>query len=136
MSGLLFRAIFVRMRAINKITTLFLILFLLLSLSGIKMNFHICGHSNHLYADVHISNNNNEDKSCELSHTGNKFCDNCIEKCCDEESECDDCSDIVKEVETDFELYTGVENLTSYRQEEAIIDAKNPFGEHFDASMI
>ncbi len=35
-----------------------------------------------------------------------------------------------------FELYTGVENLTSYRQEEAIIDAENPFGEHFDASMV
>ena len=35
-----------------------------------------------------------------------------------------------------FELYTGVENLTSYRQKEAIIDAENPFSDYFDASMI
>lgn len=35
-----------------------------------------------------------------------------------------------------FELYSGIENLTAYRQKEAIIDAENPFGEYFDATMV
>ena len=35
-----------------------------------------------------------------------------------------------------FELYTGVENLTSYRQERAILDPENPFGDVFDATMV
>ncbi len=35
-----------------------------------------------------------------------------------------------------LELYTGVENLTNFRQENAIINAENPFGDHFDATMV
>lgn len=35
-----------------------------------------------------------------------------------------------------FDIYIGVENLMDYRQENPIIDAANPFGEHFDASLI
>ncbi len=35
-----------------------------------------------------------------------------------------------------MDLYAGAENLTNYTQQNAIIDAENPFGEHFDASMI
>jgi outer membrane receptor for ferrienterochelin and colicins len=35
-----------------------------------------------------------------------------------------------------FELYTGVENLGSYRQERAILDPENPFGDYFDATMV
>jgi outer membrane cobalamin receptor len=34
------------------------------------------------------------------------------------------------------EAYLGVENFTNYRQKNPIIAAENPFGEHFDASMI
>lgn len=35
-----------------------------------------------------------------------------------------------------LDLYLGAENLTGFRQENAILGAVNPFGEHFDASMI
>jgi outer membrane receptor for ferrienterochelin and colicins len=35
-----------------------------------------------------------------------------------------------------FDVYTGVENLTGFRQKHAIIDPVNPFGEYFDASLI
>ena len=35
-----------------------------------------------------------------------------------------------------FEFYVGGENLTNYKQENAIISADNPFGSEFDASMI
>ena len=35
-----------------------------------------------------------------------------------------------------LDVYAGVENLTNYTQQNAIIDAENPFGDHFDASMI
>jgi outer membrane receptor for ferrienterochelin and colicins len=35
-----------------------------------------------------------------------------------------------------WELYVGAENLGNYTQKNPIIEAENPFGEHFDASMI
>lgn len=36
----------------------------------------------------------------------------------------------------DFEVYVGVENLGNFIQSDAIVDAENPFGEYFDATMI
>lgn len=35
-----------------------------------------------------------------------------------------------------FEVYAGMENITSYVQEDPIIDAGNPFGDNFDANHI
>jgi outer membrane receptor for ferrienterochelin and colicins len=35
-----------------------------------------------------------------------------------------------------FEVYLGGENLLNYIQPNAIIDAQNPFGNYFDASLI
>ncbi len=35
-----------------------------------------------------------------------------------------------------IEIYLGVENFTNYKQPNPIIEADNPFGEYFDASMI
>lgn len=35
-----------------------------------------------------------------------------------------------------FDLYVGAENILNYRQEDPIIDAANPFGDYFDASLI
>ncbi len=35
-----------------------------------------------------------------------------------------------------WEIYAGAENIGNYTQENPIIDAENPFGSHFDASMI
>ncbi len=35
-----------------------------------------------------------------------------------------------------MELYLGGENLTDYRQESAIVDWQNPFGEYFDAMQV
>jgi outer membrane receptor protein involved in Fe transport len=35
-----------------------------------------------------------------------------------------------------IEWYVGGENLTNYKQRNPIIDAQNPFGTNFDASMV
>lgn len=35
-----------------------------------------------------------------------------------------------------LDIYAGAENLTNYKQKNLIIDAENPFGENFDASMV
>ena len=35
-----------------------------------------------------------------------------------------------------FEIYTGMENITSYTQDNPILDAGNPFGDYFDANHI
>ena len=35
-----------------------------------------------------------------------------------------------------FEIYVGGENIGNYRQEEAILDAPNPFSPYFDATMV
>ncbi|MFI5171941.1 MAG: TonB-dependent receptor domain-containing protein [Chitinophagales bacterium] len=35
-----------------------------------------------------------------------------------------------------FDIYAGSENITNYTQQNPIIDADDPFGEHFDASVI
>lgn len=35
-----------------------------------------------------------------------------------------------------FEMYVGGENIGNYRQDEAILDAENPFGPYFDATMV
>ena len=35
-----------------------------------------------------------------------------------------------------FQLYLGVENLTNYKQENAIISSDNPFGNYFDATYV
>lgn len=35
-----------------------------------------------------------------------------------------------------FSLYSGVENLFDFRQKNPIIDAANPFGDNFDATMV
>jgi len=35
-----------------------------------------------------------------------------------------------------FDLYIGVENLLGYRQDDAILDAANPFSDNFDASLV
>lgn len=35
-----------------------------------------------------------------------------------------------------LEIYVGGENLTNFRQEHAILDWQNPFGEHFDAMQV
>lgn len=43
---------------------------------------------------------------------------------------------ISKDIFDGFNLYVGVENLTGYQQEYAIINAENPFSDSFDASLI
>ena len=35
-----------------------------------------------------------------------------------------------------FELYVGAENLTNFKQKDAIIAADNPYGPNFDASLV
>ena len=35
-----------------------------------------------------------------------------------------------------WEIYAGGENLLNYKQKNPILSADNPFGEHFDASII
>jgi outer membrane receptor for ferrienterochelin and colicin len=35
-----------------------------------------------------------------------------------------------------FDMYVGVENIFDFKQSNSIIDAQNPFGSYFDASMV
>jgi outer membrane receptor for ferrienterochelin and colicin len=35
-----------------------------------------------------------------------------------------------------LDIYTGIENLLDFKQSTPIIDAQNPFGSYFDASMV
>ena len=35
-----------------------------------------------------------------------------------------------------WNIYVGAENLTGYRQDNPVLAAENPYGEHFDASMV
>lgn len=37
---------------------------------------------------------------------------------------------------TNLEVYTGLENITNYMQQNPIIEGQNPFGSYFDASLI
>jgi outer membrane receptor protein involved in Fe transport len=41
-----------------------------------------------------------------------------------------------KNIKKVWHIYTGVENLFNYMQRPAVIDAHNPFGNYFDASLI
>ena len=43
---------------------------------------------------------------------------------------------VAKQWKEKFDLYVGVENLLNRRQETAIIDAENPFGNNFDATQV
>ena len=43
---------------------------------------------------------------------------------------------ITKQFGNKWDVYLGAENLTAYTQQQLIVDAKNPFGQYFDASMI
>jgi hypothetical protein len=35
-----------------------------------------------------------------------------------------------------WDLYAGVENITGFRQENPVLAADKPYGDHFDASMV
>ncbi|TXH22209.1 MAG: TonB-dependent receptor [Chitinophagaceae bacterium] len=43
---------------------------------------------------------------------------------------------VTKKLNNGLELYLGGENLTNYRQKHLFIDEKNPFGQHFDGSLV
>ena len=43
---------------------------------------------------------------------------------------------VTKKLNNGLELYLGGENLTNYRQKQLFIDEKNPFGTHFDGSLV
>jgi outer membrane receptor for ferrienterochelin and colicin len=43
---------------------------------------------------------------------------------------------ITKQFGKKLDVYLGAENLTAFTQQQLIVDAKNPFGQYFDASMI
>ncbi len=43
---------------------------------------------------------------------------------------------IARDFSEHFRLYLGAENITGYTQKNPIIEAENPFGEYFDASMV
>ena len=43
---------------------------------------------------------------------------------------------ITKVFSDEFEVYVGGENLSNFKQENPIVDAQNPFGPDFDASLI
>jgi len=39
-------------------------------------------------------------------------------------------------VHKNLEIYVGGENLTNFKQQGAILDAENPFGNYFDATRV
>ena len=43
---------------------------------------------------------------------------------------------ITKVFSKTFEVYVGGENIGNYTQNPAIVDAQNPFGSNFDASIL
>jgi len=43
---------------------------------------------------------------------------------------------IAKQINNQWDVYIGAENLTNYTQKNLMIDAANPFGQYFDASII
>lgn len=43
---------------------------------------------------------------------------------------------VSKTIKERFDIYLGAENILNYKQHNPIIDAANPFGEYFDASLI
>ncbi|QCX52567.1 TonB-dependent receptor domain-containing protein [Elizabethkingia sp. JS20170427COW] len=43
---------------------------------------------------------------------------------------------VSKNINKDIRIYLGGENLTNYKQKNAILDAKNPFGNYFDGGMV
>ncbi len=43
---------------------------------------------------------------------------------------------ISKNLNEKVRIYAGGENLTNYKQKNAILDAKNPFGNYFDGGMV
>ncbi len=42
----------------------------------------------------------------------------------------------IKRIFKDWEIFVGAENITDYKQENPIIDAENPFGPYFDATIV
>ncbi len=46
------------------------------------------------------------------------------------------CNTQITHNRNDFDIYVGIENIFSYVQKNPIIDADNPFGDNFDASLI
>ncbi len=45
-------------------------------------------------------------------------------------------SQVSKTFGENFDVYIGAENILNYKQDDPIIDAGNPFGDYFDASLI
>jgi outer membrane receptor for ferrienterochelin and colicins len=43
---------------------------------------------------------------------------------------------VSKKISDRLEIYLGAENILNYKQPNPIIDADNPFGDTFDASMV
>lgn len=43
---------------------------------------------------------------------------------------------VARQLSNQARLYLGAENITGYNQDQPILDAKNPFGNYFDAGMV
>lgn len=103
-----FRAIFVKMKLISKIFSLFLIAFLLLSISGINMHIHFCSRAQVLYADLQW-NQTESGHDCHENSSHKNSCCSPSEKNCQEpvidENDCDHCSDIVLEAKAENDYF-------------------------------
>lgn len=62
------------MKGINKILALALTCFLLLAISGVNFQFHICGISHSLFADIHIAETADQNISCDFCKEANSCC--------------------------------------------------------------
>jgi hypothetical protein len=85
------------MKIFNKILAFILSAVLILSVSGINFHFHLCGHENKLYADVHFPNGNQEGINCECSADPKSCCQTSETS----NEHANTCVDIEKNIKTD-----------------------------------
>lgn len=89
------------------------------------MKFHFCGHSYNLYAGIQMPDGDNQNLDCELSPAENKCCDGSKENCCNKDSECENCTDLIKEVETDIDYIYTYQYLLDEIAEQELFFTKN-----------
>ncbi|MCF8381057.1 MAG: hypothetical protein K9H49_15900 [Bacteroidales bacterium] len=99
------------MNKVNKIVSLFLLAFLLLSVSGTKMHIHYCSHSQALFAELnwvqgeklpHSCENSNLGKSCCNSQAENSQNSNCHEPA---QKSCNHCNDFTIQPDVDHDYW-------------------------------
>lgn len=109
------------MEYFRKVIALILSAFLLLSISGVKVHFHYCGHSQSLFADFHIINKDQINECiCNVEETGCYSSNDC-------NTHSELCFDFVKEVRTDQDYQLSEYNPDFQAKETQLFLVSNYF---------